>query len=382
MSTPELIAHVINLPRKMPTVLGMGAYLKATLCLIDGEKAYVTRDAGDLGTLEAVEDYQVMLDELTSLAWHPLACAAHDLHPDFHSSQVAATMDCPNLAVQHHHAHMLSTVAEHRHDGPVLGLALDGFGLGKNNAAWGGELLLVDGLEYQRLGHLAELAQPGGDIAAREPWRMAAAVLFNLGRGDEIATRYHARPHAKMLKQMLERDLNCPRTSSCGRLFDAACGLLNVLPVSEFEGQAPMALEALADSPKIMRGGWQIENGVLDFTPLLAALPDMDARAGSNLFHGTLGGGLAALVGEGAKTSGLNTLAVGGGCFFNRVMTKMLVQELTSRSITVLQPIHLSPGDAGLSFGQAIAAARYIEQSGKGESSVPGYSRQSPPPQG
>ena len=334
-----LISHVIDLPREMPTVLGMGAYLKASLCLIDGQKAYITRDAGDLGSLEAVEDYQVMLRDLTSLAWHDITCVAHDLHPNFHSTRQSGTFECPTLPVQHHHAHILATAGEHLHQGPVLGLALDGFGLGAKGGSWGGELLLVDGLDYARLGHLSELA-----------------------RGDEIVSRFAAQPHAEMLLQMLEKGLNCPPTSSCGRLFDAACGLLNVLPVSEFEGQAPMALEALADAPEVMPEGWQIKDGILDFLPLLSVLPGMEPRAGANLFHGTLAAGLTNWIQEAAQESGVTSLAIGGGCFFNKVMTENLMQQLALADIRVLQPIQLSPGDAGLSFGQAIAAALSVEQ--------------------
>lgn len=354
------IAHVIPLPRTMPSVLGMGAYLKASLCLIDADKAYVTRPAGDLGNLEAVDNYQAMLTALWSRA--DVTCAAHDLHPDFHSTRAAVNLGVKTLPVQHHHAHILATAFEHHHTGPVLGLSLDGFGLGPDNDAWGGELLAVEGVQYNRLGHLRKLPQPGGDIAAREPWRMGAAALFTLGRGEEIVNRYPAQPHAAMLAEMLARGVNCKPTSSCGRLFDAACGLLNVLPVSEFEGQAPMLLESMADAPEIMPEGWQINGGVLDFTPLLAALAGMDAYAGANLFHGTLAAGLADWVLHIGRDNGFSTLALGGGCFLNRVMTGMLTDTLRENGMNVMQPLALSAGDAGLSFGQAIAAALHIEQ--------------------
>jgi len=359
--TSDAIAAVITLPRSLPTVIGMGAYLKASLCLIDGDHALVSRSAGDMSTLEAVEDYQALLVGLTADAPN-LTCAAHDLHPDFQSTAEAEALNCPTLPVQHHHAHTLATAWEHGVDTPVLGLSLDGFGLGPDNESWGGELLRVDGLEYKRVGHLSRLAQPGGDIAAREPWRMAAAALHALGQGSKIATQYSDQPHAQMLSQMLDKGFNCPETSSCGRLFDAACGLLNILPVSEFEGQAPMAMEALATAPEILTGGWTITNGVLDFSPLLARLPGLDANDGANLFHGTLAAGLTDWVLKARDQSGLDIVAFGGGCFLNRVMTGLLESALASAGMTVLKPILLSPGDAGLSFGQAIAAALFVEQ--------------------
>ncbi|MCP3971593.1 MAG: hydrogenase maturation protein HypF [Rhodobacteraceae bacterium] len=339
----------------------MGAFLKASLCLVSGSEAVVTGTAGDLGGLETVERYEAMLAELLASGVQP-ACAAHDLHPDFHSTRAALGLGCRTLAVQHHHAHTLATQWEHGAEGPVLGLSLDGFGLGPGNQSWGGEMLWVDGPDYRRIGHLAPLAQPGGDIAAREPWRMAAAVLHGQGRGGEIAGRFADQPHAALLDQMLDRQVNCPKTSSCGRLFDAACGLLGILPVSDFEGQAPMAMEAMATDPQVMQGGWVLKNGTLDFAPLLTRLDGMDATGGANLFHGTLAAGFAALVLAARDETGLDSVAFGGGCFLNRVFTTALTEVLQNNSVTVLEPRKLSPGDAGLSFGQAIAGALHTER--------------------
>ncbi|MBF0248567.1 MAG: hydrogenase maturation protein HypF, partial [Alphaproteobacteria bacterium] len=181
-------AAELSLHRPLPRVLGMGAHLKASLCLIDGTAAAVTPPAGDMETLDAVERYDAMLADMLTHAG-PLAACAHDLHPDFRTTQSAQALDCPAVAVQHHHAHIVATAWEHGVEGAVLGLALDGYGMGPGGASWGGELLRVDGPAYARLGHVAILRQPGGDVAAREPWRMAAAALHAMGRGDEIATR-------------------------------------------------------------------------------------------------------------------------------------------------------------------------------------------------
>jgi len=360
----DAIETVLNLGRSYPTVLGMGAHLKASLCLIQGDKAYVTVPAGDMETLEAVELYERLLGVLLHRAGGTaaLAACAHDLHRDFHSTRFAEDLGCPTTAVQHHHAHIVSVVAEHGQDGPVLGLALDGFGLGPGDESWGGELLMVDGRAYDRLGHLTRLAQPGGDVAAREPWRMGAAVLHALGRGGEIATRYAHQVHADQLVHMMDRDLNSPLTSSCGRLFDAACGLLAVHEVAAFEGQAPMALEALVTEPKVLNGGWTITaDGQLDTRALMAALIGMEATDGANVFHGTLIAALGEWVLWAREQSGLNTICFGGGCFFNKVVSHGLAQSLEAQGMAVLRPQRLSAGDAGLSFGQAMTAALRVQ---------------------
>ncbi|HSV28276.1 MAG TPA: hydrogenase maturation protein HypF, partial [Candidatus Omnitrophota bacterium] len=307
---------MIPLPRPVPPVLAVGAFLKNTICVTRGAEAFLSPIHGDLGTPEAIAAFEASVEAmLRDLGVTPVR-VAHDLHPDFHSTRFAQSLDIPQVPVQHHHAHAAAIAAEHGHDAPILGLSLDGFGLGPANQSWGGELLYCDGPSYRRLGHLALLAQPGGDVAAREPWRMAAAALHRMGRGGEIADRFRDQRPAAMLATILDKGLNSPPTSSAGRLFDAACGLLGVHPVSEFEGQAPMALEKMVTAPAVMADGWTIEDGVLDLLPLLQRLAACESAAlGANLFHGTLIAALAEWCGWTAKESGVRTVALGGGCF-------------------------------------------------------------------
>ncbi len=353
---------VIPLSRHLPDVLGTGAFLKNTLCAIRGDRAYISPDNGNLDSAEAITGFERSADNLQAeLGLQPLRIG-HDLHPDFFSTRWAQAQAVPAMAVQHHHAHIAAVVAEHGHAGPVVGLALDGFGLGPDNQSWGGELLWVDGPEYRRLGHLALLAQPGGDLAARQPWRMAAAVLHRLGRGDEIATRYTAQPAAAMLGRIIAQGVNSPPTSSAGRLFDAACGLLGIHPVAEFEGQAPMALEAMVSRPRVLDGGWSIGNGILDCLPLLAALLDRQPADGADLFHGTLIAALAQWAADAAAEAGSDAVAMGGGCFFNKVLRQGLVDALTARGLKPLLPVAASPGDPGVSLGQAWIAAIALER--------------------
>ncbi|MEQ1741870.1 MAG: hypothetical protein ABL869_05140, partial [Candidatus Nitrotoga sp.] len=235
-----------------PSILACGAWLKNTVCVTRGNEAYVSQLIGDLDSAEArLMLEQCVKDLCADLDVQP-EMVAHDLHPDFYSTQFAQSYavqrGLPIVAVQHHHAHIAALCAEHGVVQPVLGLALDGVGLGTDGMPWGGELLRVEGADFQRLGHLAPLAMPGGERAAREPWRMAAAVLFQLGRGNEIAQRFPNQPGANTVATMLQRGLNCPATSSMGRLFDAAAGLLDVCEIQTFEAQAAMLLQNLAQS--------------------------------------------------------------------------------------------------------------------------------------
>lgn len=360
-----VIETSVPLARAYPDVLAVGAFLKNTVCVIRGATAYVSATVGDLDTPSAVAAFDTTVRAILEETGAAPRLVAHDLHPDFHSTRHAQALGMRTLAVQHHHAHAAALVAEHGLEEPVLALALDGFGLGPDGMAWGGELLAVDGAGYQRLGHLLELLQPGGDRAAREPWRMAAAALHALGRGGEIAGRFAGQRHAGMIGQVLARAVSSPPTSSCGRLFDAACGLLNIHPVADFEGQAPMALEALADAPRVMDRGWEINAaGVLDTRPLLAELTTRDARSGANLFHGTLAAALAEWVRWAGERTGLRKIVLGGGCFFNAVLRRELAWRLESAGFKAHFPETLSPGDPAVSVGQALVAARAIEAGG------------------
>jgi hydrogenase maturation protein HypF len=243
----------------------------------------------------------------------------------------------------------------------VLGLALDGVGLGNDGQAWGGELLRVDGAGFARLGHLEEIVLPGGDRAAREPWRMGAAVLHQLGRGAEIETRYADQPGAATLRQMLERGTNCPATSSGGRWFDAAAGLLGIRPVMAFEGQAAMLLEGLAAAygpigP--LADAWSIgADGTLSLMPLMAALADINhAGRGAALFQDTLAAALAEWVVVVAEREKMDTVALGGGCFLNRLLATDLARRLAAAGLSVLAARQVPPNDGGLSLGQAWVA--------------------------
>lgn len=348
-------------------VLALGGYFNTTCCVVAGERAFVSQHVGDLDrpavclALEQGAAHLLRLLEVTP------ACIAHDLHPDFYSTRLAREMaerlGVPTVAVQHHHAHIAAVLAEHGIETPTLGLALDGVGLGTDGTPWGGELLRVDGARCERLGRLRPIGLAGGDRAAREPWRMAAAALYLLGRGDEIAVRFAGEPAAGMLPQLLARGV--PQTSSMGRWFDAAAGLLGVSARLRFEGEAAMLLEGLAERhgpaavpadaytiDPVAGVGWQ-----LDLSPLLAALADQtDAAAGAALFHAALVPALADWVRRAAAQTGIRRVACGGGCFLNVPLASGLRARLAADGIDMLEAAAVPPGDGGLSLGQAWVA--------------------------
>lgn len=360
---------LIKLPASGPPVLACGAWLKNTLCLTQGNQAYLSPVNGNLDTAEARQRLEKTAASMCRLLAIEPEISAHDLHPDFYSTEFAcdfaAKKKIPVLAVQHHHAHIAAICAENQITEPVLGLALDGVGLGTDHKPWGGELLLVDGARFQRLGHLSPLALPGGDRAALEPWRMAAAVLAKQNRSNEITLRFPDQPAAKSVATILQKNIYCPQTSSMGRLFDAAAGLLGVCQVQSHEAQAAINLQQLAEKngPAIaLKEGYQItEDNELDFSPLLSVLiNEMDLTHNTGqaaaLFHATLSAGLADWASLAAKRHGINRLALGGGCFHNKVLLQGLRNRLDKGCISLLTVQKIPPDDSAIALGQAWVA--------------------------
>ena len=348
----------IRLAHKLPCIVALGAQLKATITITRDDEAFVSQHVGDLDTPAAVAFLDETLRHMLSILEVEPVVIACDLHPDFPTTRLAYRLGLPVIPVQHHHAHVAALAAEHRIEGPLLGLSLDGFGLGSDGAAWGGELLFVDGEHFERLGHLAPLRMPGGDRAAREPWRMAASALQSLGRGDDIERRFAEEPLARHIHEMLARGIACEPTTSTGRLFDAAAGLLGISRRQAFEGEAAIRLEGLVTETAVLDDGWRIDHGVLDFLPLLGRLAEgIEPVAGAGLFHGTLIAALTEWTAAAASARNMRSVALSGGCFLNKVVTEGLVAGLAARGLEPLVARAVPPNDGGLSLGQAFVAA-------------------------
>jgi len=373
----------------MTRILACGAFLKNSACLLDTATPQAPRWSrvhGDLSDPAACAALEQSVQDLLAQAGGPVDAVAHDLHPDFFSTRlalrVAGERSIPSIAVQHHHAHAAAVLAEHGLQGPVIALTLDGVGLGRDGTAWGGELLWVHGARCERVGHLAPLALPGGDVAAREPWRMAAALLHASGQADQIVPRFTpvvGETAARTVQAMLARGLNCPQTTAAGRWFDAMAGLLGLWVRQDMEAQAAIALEQAAARHLQACGGALAQRtdpalapvdaaGCIDLRPLCRpwaqwsspSPAQIDAAAAQ--FHLALADALVARAAQVARVRGVRSVVLGGGCFFNRILAERCVAGLQAQGLRVHTAQALSCGDAGLALGQAWVAAQQLAQ--------------------
>lgn len=353
----------IKLPHPIPSTLALGAHLKNTFCITRDDEAFVSQHMGSLTNKETIEFFHESLSHWMRFLDVKIERIACDLHPNFYTTQLADQYNLVVVPVQHHHAHLASVAAEHHILKPAVGLALDGYGYGTDGEAWGGELLLLDNANIQRLGSFLPLPLPSGELTAREPWRMAASVLHRLGRNAEIVRRFADKHQASLLSNLFRTHISMPLTSSCGRLFDAASALLGINMISHYEGQAAALLEGLVTQVEVLPNGWYVDNDRFSILPTFAYLLDVNPVRGANLFHGSLIAGLTEWILSSVKRVGTNVVLLSGGCFLNKVLSEGLSNQLIQNGLSVYFPQRLPPNDGGLSLGQAwIAGTKRIAQ--------------------
>jgi hydrogenase maturation protein HypF len=363
----------VFLREALPTVLAVGAELKNTVCLVRGHEAFLSQHIGDLENLETLRSFEQAIRHLQRVLHVEPQLIAHDLHPDYLSTQWALRQThLPSLAVQHHHAHIASVYAERRLSGPILGLALDGTGYGGDGTIWGGEILQVAENHWERLGHLRQIPLPGGNMAAREPWRMALAYLWSLSPDHveaefaDLLARWPAQ-RRQMILQLLRKRLQSPLTSSCGRLFDAMAALAGIRDVNVYEGQAAIEWEQiLEEDPHAYSGSiWRADGiWIMDPLPMFAqAIPDIRSgmRPGlvSARFHNGLVALLADTVRQVAEITGLRRIALSGGVFQNAYLSSHLESRLRELDFEVYSHQELPPNDACIALGQAFVAGHW-----------------------
>lgn len=327
-------------------LLGCGAELKNTFCLAKGRHAFLSHHIGDLENYETLKSFTEGITHFERLFAVDPVLVAHDLHPEYLSTKYALEQDVELLGVQHHHAHIASCLADNGEDGPVLGVAFDGTGFGPDGTIWGGEFLLADLSSYQRLTHLRQVAMPGGAQAVRQPWRMAASYLDALGR-----------PAREDVVQLIRSGLNSPLTSSAGRLFDAAAALLGVRDQVNYEGQAAIELEQLADPAETTAYRARIDDVVHGEDLIAALLDDSGSQAArAARFHNGVADAIARTCDRFREHS--TTVALSGGVFQNVLLLDRTVEQLEQQGFRVLTHRRVPANDGGISLGQVAVASR------------------------
>jgi hydrogenase maturation protein HypF len=354
----------IDLPRAVAPTLGTGAELHGAFCLAAGTRAYLSQHVGDLDSDAAMDAYEEALSRYRSLFAIQPEVVAHDLHPDFLTTRLADRLAITSVAVQHHHAHVATAIAEHGLDGPVIGVTFDGFGLGTDGTSWGGEFLVCDGATATRAAHLNVVALPGGDAAVRRPWRMALAHAEASDVLEPVLDLLTppAEEAAVVARQIRAGD---SRTSSVGRLFDAVAALVGLVDVATYEGHPAIALEQIAERSATREYPFEVgvagDGIILDSRPMIAAIV-ADVRRGrgageiAGRFHRTLAAATLEVCRAVRGATGLTTVCLGGGVFNNRFLTGDLVARLETFDFDVHVPRQAPVGDGGLALGQVVVA--------------------------
>ncbi|MCS6936513.1 MAG: carbamoyltransferase HypF [Candidatus Bipolaricaulota bacterium] len=355
------------------TVLAVGAHLKNTIALAVGSNVFLSQHIGDLETAEAFGAFQRVIQDFERLYDAQPSVIAHDLHPDYLSTQYAQGRKPRTVGVQHHYAHVLACMAENELDSSVLGVSWDGTGYGLDGTIWGGEFLRATRESFTRVAHLRTFRLPGGERAIQEPRRSALGVLYELfgdALTDECADlapiQSFSQNELKLLLAMLQKNLNSPVTSSAGRLFDAVASLVGLRQIGRFEGQAAMELEfALGSIETDETYEFDLLQELLDWEAMLRSLIG-DVRAGVAVgkiaakFHNTLVEMIVAV----ARRVGEERVVLTGGCFQNKYLTERAIARLREAGFRVYWHQRVPPNDGGIALGQIVKALIFRPSSG------------------
>lgn len=370
---PQSVPKLLEIPTE---IIALGGELKDTISIYKQGFVITSQFLGDLDDYQNLCYFEETLAHLQQLFSINPQLLVTDLHPHFHTTRYAQRRKIPHLQVQHHFAHSLAPLLEHGYYNSknVLGISWDGFGLGIDGHAWGGEFLLLNYSSFTRLAHFQEVPLPGGDLAARQPWRMALSYLYTyFGKSFPQTDALEVIPHQKksLLLQMIDRKLNSPPTSSCGRLFDAVAFLSQVAPPEiEFEAEAPLRLEALAEE-KITTSIYPYEIDkknlpwIINFKPLLEDLL-RDIKQGKEVeliatkFHNTLIDLIGKMTEASRQQFKVDTVALSGGVFLNSFLLRGVENLLREKGFHIFRSCLFSPNDESLSLGQIAYALNHL----------------------
>jgi len=371
-------------------VLATGGHLKNTFCLLRGSYGILSHHIGDLENLEALSALEEEIEHYKKIFYCQPQIIACDMHPDYASTilarEYAKKNSLPLISVQHHHAHIASLLAEKQINRKVIGVVFDGSGFGSDGTIWGGEFLLADQREFKRAAHLRYVYLPGGAAAIREPWRMGLSYLYEI-YGDkcgniacQILSALVKSEKIKIIQSLIRKEINSPLSSSAGRLFDAVSSLLGVRGEINYEGQAAIELEMLAEDKREKSYPFQITGGkeefVIDTLPIVKAVVEERKKGESTeiiatRFHWTVSQIILKVCQLLRNYWNLNEVALSGGVFQNSLILKQATSLLTSSGFKVLLHSLVPPNDGGISLGQAVVADR--GQTLKCELSYPYY---------
>jgi len=371
---PQRVPPELEVPQH---ILALGGELKDTISVYKNGYVITSQFLGDLDEYQNYKYFEETVAHLNRLFDVRPQVIVSDLHPNFHTTRYAQKSGLPHLQVQHHFAHILAVFLEHRipQGQKVLGVSMDGYGYGEDGSAWGGEFLLADYSSFIRVAQIKQVPLPGGDLAAKQPWRMALAYLKD-AFGDKLPKirplqRINKEKRSFVLK-MMKTGLNCPPSSSCGRLFDAVSFLVGLAPAEvEFEAEAPMRLEASAHERTkagyrftILNEGlpWQIS-----FAPAIQQIIKDVQRQVSTVriaskFHNTLARAIAAVAEKAKNEFGVDKVALGGGVFLNKRLLSSTSAILREKGFEVLRPVRYSPNDESVSLGQIAFALTRLKK--------------------
>ena len=361
----------VFLKNKVPPILACGAGLKNTICVTREDKAFLSQHIGDLENLQTYEFLKLTVAHLKRILDIEPEIITCDMHPEYLSTRYAEEQQADHMVrVQHHHAHIVSCMAEHKLKGEVIGLSFDGTGYGTDGAIWGGEVLICREHDFERSAHLAYVPMPGSAAAIKEPWRMAVSHLQNAyGNGfrelDLPVVREIDNGKLTVIGEMIAKGINSPLTSSLGRLFDAVAAICGIRNRVNFEGQAAMELEmaALEDSDGVYDYGWDTDGAYWILTaPIIQGVVNDVANARpigeiSSRFHRTLISLFTDLSVRIGKERNLKQVVLSGGVFQNSIMLTGLTRALEEKGFQVFSHQQVPTNDGGIALGQAVVAA-------------------------
>lgn len=374
----------IRLTNSIPSVLAVGAELKNCFCLTRKQDAFMSQHIGDFSNLSTQIFFEQTYERLKDLLEIDPETVVADLHPDYLSTRFAKTLNLPIIQVQHHWAHAASVMAEHGLE-EVLAIILDGTGYGPDRTVWGGEVLHCTLTNYKRLGRLSHLALPGGDKAAKQPWRMALSAL-SAAKIDSPETMSNlaaiGNQEKEFILEMINKDVNCPRTSSCGRLFDAVSSLLGICHYNTFEGQAAMQLEAeaamalgkesllatpysyLFDQDSLFKES----NGLQEIScsemvrTLMAKMTDEQVSVPelALFFHVFLVSAFGNMIRYLSRKTGIDTVVLSGGSVQNKILTEGFLNFFSNTHLKLYTNAQVPANDGGLALGQAVIGGAHV----------------------